>query len=145
VRKSLCALLATEPGIQVVGEARDGREALVETTRLRPDVVLMDLVMPGMDGLEATQRITHDLPDVRVLVLTSFGGDDKVFPAIRAGALGYLLKDTRPEELVKAIQQLHRGQSALQPSVARRLLSELSPDTDRPPHAPRQGMASPHD
>lgn len=136
VRKGICALLATEPEIEVVGEAQDGQEALVVAEAAMPDVILMDLVMPGMDGLEATQRITTSQPDVRVLVLTSFAGDDKVFPAIRAGALGYLLKDSGPEELVQAIRQVYRGESSLHPTIARRLLRELAypggraPDTE---------------
>jgi NarL family two-component system response regulator LiaR len=131
VRKGICALLATEPDIEVVGEAQNGREAVAEVQRAQPDVVLMDLVMPGLDGLEATRRITANQPEVRVLVLTSFAEDDKVFPAIRAGALGYLLKDSRPEELVQAIHQVHRGESALHPSIARRVLQELSNTSER--------------
>jgi len=136
VRKGICALLATEPDIKVVGEANDGRDAITEAQRLRPDVILMDLVMPGMDGLEAIRHITARQPKARILVLTSFAGDDKVFPAIRAGALGYLLKDSSPEELVQAIRQVHRGRSSLHPSIARKLLQEIShpsegrPDTD---------------
>ncbi len=133
VRKGICALLATEPSIEVVGEAHDGQEALDKAAGIQPDVILMDLVMPGMDGLEATRRITDRQPGVRVLVLTSFAGDDKVFPAIKAGALGYLLKDSGPEELVTAIQQVYRGESSLHPSIARRLLRELSDPTQRDP------------
>ena len=127
VRRGITALLATEPTIEVAGEACDGHEAVSEVERLRPDVVLMDIVMPGMDGLEATRRIMASQPDTRVLVLTSFGGDDQVFPAIRAGALGYLLKDSRPQELITAIRQVHSGESSLHPTVARRLLQELAP------------------
>jgi NarL family two-component system response regulator LiaR len=126
VRKGICALLATEPGIEVVGEACDGQEAIAEAQRVQPDVILMDLVMPCMDGLEATRHLTSCHPKVRILVLTSFHGDDKVFPAIKAGAQGYLLKDSGPEELVQAIQQVHRGESSLHPSIARKLLRELS-------------------
>ena len=130
VRKGLRALLVTEPGVEVVGEAENGEQAVAEARRLCPDVVLMDLVMPGMDGLEATRRITAAQPQApstpRVLVLTSFAADDKVFPALRAGALGYLLKDSGPEELVQAIRQVHRGESSLHPSIARRLLQELA-------------------
>jgi NarL family two-component system response regulator LiaR len=133
VRKGICALLATEPGIEVVAEAEDGREALAKAESVQPDVILMDLVMPCMDGLEATRRITALQPQVRVLVLTSFAGDDKVFPAIKAGALGYLLKDSGPEDLVRAIQQVHRGESSLHPSIARKLLRELSDTSGRGP------------
>jgi NarL family two-component system response regulator LiaR len=126
VRKGICALLATEPGVHVVGEAHDGQEAIAQAERLEPDVVLMDLVMPGTDGLEATRRITARQPAVRVLVLTSFDGDDKVFPAIRAGALGYVLKDSGPGELVEAIEQVHRGESWLHPTIARKLLQVMA-------------------
>lgn len=126
VRKGLCALLDTEPGIEVVGEAQEGHQAISQAQELRPDVILMDLVMPDLDGLEATRRITASQPETRVLVLTSFSGDDKIFPAIKAGAKGYLLKDSGPEELVHAIQQVHRGQSSLHPAIARKLLQELS-------------------
>jgi NarL family two-component system response regulator LiaR len=126
VRKGLCALLATEPDIEVIGEAQDGHEVIAEAQELRPDVILMDLVMPRMDGLEATRHITAHQPEVGVLVLTSFASDDKVFPAIQAGARGYLLKDSGPEELVQAIQQVYRGESSLHPTIARRLLQELA-------------------
>ena len=134
VRKGICALLATEPAIEVVGEAQDGQEAIAEAKRLQPDVILMDLVMPRMDGLEATRYLNTHQPEVRILVLTSFSSDDKVFPSIKAGALGYLLKDSGPEELVEAIQLVHRGESLLHPLIARKLLRELSepaaPETD---------------
>jgi NarL family two-component system response regulator LiaR len=133
VRKGIRALLATEPNIEVVGEARDGRDAIAEAQRLQPDVILMDLVMPGMDGLEAIRRIVDRQPEIRILVLTSFDGDDKVFPAIKAGALGYLLKDSSPEELVKAIHQVCRGESSLHPNIARKLLRELAQPTGSEP------------
>jgi NarL family two-component system response regulator LiaR len=133
VRKGICALLATEPEIEVVGEAEDGRQAIAYTQRLAPDVVLMDLVMPGLDGLEATRQIVAHQPRARILVLTSFAGDDKVFPAIKAGAQGYLLKDSGPEELVQAIQQVFDGESSLHPSIARKLLRELADPTPREP------------
>jgi NarL family two-component system response regulator LiaR len=131
VRKGICALLSTEPGIVVVGEAHNGLEAMAQAERLRPDVLLMDLVMPGVGGLEAIQRITARLPKVRILVLTSFAGDDKIFPAIRAGALGYLLKDSAPEELVQAIKQVHSGRASLHPVVARRLLQAMGYPLER--------------
>jgi NarL family two-component system response regulator LiaR len=133
VRKGLAVLLGTERGIKVVGEARDGREAVEKAGALKPDVVLMDLVMPGMDGIEATRKITEARPGVRILVLTSFAADDKVFPAVKAGALGYLLKDTAPEELVEAIHRVHRGEPSLQPDIARKVLQELShPGKEKP-------------
>jgi NarL family two-component system response regulator LiaR len=131
VRKGICALLDTVPGIQVVGEASDGRDAIAISRQVQPDVILMDLVMPCMDGLEATRQLASSQPNVRILVLTSFAGDDKVFPAIRAGALGYLLKDSGPEDLVQAIQQVYHGESSLHPTVARRLLRELSTPHNR--------------
>ena len=135
VRKGICALLATEPRITVVGEARDGSDAIAAAEKLLPDVILMDIVMPGVDGLEATRRLADCQPQARILVLTSFAGDDKIFPAIKAGALGYLLKDSGPEELVHAIVQVHRGESSLHPTVARRLLRELSSPSEQAPEA----------
>ncbi len=126
VRKGISALLATEKDIQVVGEAANGEEAVAKAAALKPDVVLMDLVMPGVDGIEATRRITGQMPGVRVLVLTSFAADDKVFPAVKAGALGYLLKDSGPDELIEAIRRVHRGEPSLEPSIARKVLQELS-------------------
>lgn len=133
VRKGLRALLSTEPHIEVVGEAETGRQAVEEALRLQPDVVLMDLVMPGMDGLEAIRELRAKSARIRILVLTSFAGDDKVFPAIKAGALGYLLKDSSPEQLVQAIHQVYRGESSLHPLIARKVLQELSRPSDRPP------------
>jgi NarL family two-component system response regulator LiaR len=131
VRKGIRALLATEPAVDVVGEARDGQEAIKQADLLEPDVILMDLVMPGTDGLEATRRIMARQPRMRVLVLTSFDGDDKVFPAIRAGALGYLLKDSGPNELLDAIQQVYQGESWLHPAIARKLVRQLSQPGER--------------
>lgn len=131
VRKGVRALLATERDIQVVGEASNGLEALAQAEALRPDVILMDLVMPELEGIEATRQITAKLPGTRVLVLTSFAADEKVFPAIKAGALGYLLKDSGPEELVGAIRKVYRGEPWLEPSIARKVLMELS-------HPPKQ-------
>ena len=153
VRKGIRALLATEPDIEVVGEAGNGREAVAEADRLQPDVILMDLVMPEMDGIEAIGQITTHQPEARILVLTSFAADEKVFPAIKAGALGYLLKDSGPEELVGAIHQVYRGEPSLHPTIARKLLHELSRSSERPPTsqpalegslpAPRRGEAEP--
>lgn len=131
VRHGIYALLETEPDIQVVGEAQDGRQAITEAQRLQPDVVLMDLVMPVVDGVEAIRRIRACQPQVRVLVLTSFGGENQVFPAIKAGALGYILKDSTPSELVQAIRQVDRGESALHPAIARMLVQELAQPSQR--------------
>ena len=125
VRRGICALLVTEPDIEVVGATRDGCETVAEAQRLRPDVILMDLAMPLMDGLEATRHIVACLPQVRILALACFTDDDKLFPAIQAGARGYLLKDAGPEELVQAIHQVCRGESFLHPTIARKLLDEL--------------------
>jgi len=133
VRKGIRALLATEADIEVVGEAADGKEAVEKAERLHPDVILMDLVMPGMDGIEATRRITTRQPEIRILVLTSFAEDEKVFPALKAGALGYLLKDAGPEELVRAIRQVYCGESSLHPAIARKVLQELSRPPEQPP------------
>ena len=125
VRKGLRALLVEIDDIEVVGEAADGQQAIDQAAALQPDVILMDIVMPNMDGIEATQQITRQQPEVRVLALTSFAADDKLFPAIKAGALGYLLKDSEPEDLLQAIRQVYRGEPSLHPRIARKLLHEL--------------------
>ena len=126
VRKGVRALLTTEPDIQIVGEASNGAEAVAQAEALCPDVILMDLMMPKLDGIEATRQITAKIPGARIIVLTSFAADEKVFPAIKAGALGYLLKDSGPEELVRAIHQVYRGEPSLEPSIARKVLFELA-------------------
>lgn len=133
VRKGLQAMLAAVPDIEVVGEAENGREAVERARHLQPDVILMDLVMPEMDGLEAIRRIKAEQPRARILVLTTFAGEDKVFPAIKAGALGYHLKDSDPEELVEAIRRVCRGESSLHPIIARKVLQELSQPSAHPP------------
>ena len=133
VRKGLRAVLRNVPDIEVAGEAATGWEAISEAERLQPDVILMDLVMPELDGIEAIRRISAAQPDVRILVLTSFAGEDKLFPAIKAGALGYHLKDSSPDELVEAIRQVHAGESSLHPVIARKVLQELSHPSGRPP------------
>jgi two-component system, NarL family, response regulator LiaR len=126
VRDGIRAVLALEPGIECVGEAQNGREAVRATAELAPDVILMDLMMPEMDGIEATRLITARDPAARILILTSFAADDKVFPAIKAGAQGYLLKEAGAEELIAAIRQVYRGETSLHPTVARRLLQEVT-------------------
>jgi len=133
VRKGIRALLAEIEGIEVVGEAADGQEAVAQANTLRPDVILMDLAMPKLDGIEATRQIKASQPESRILVMTSFAADDKVFPAIKAGALGYLLKESAPEDLVQAIHQIHRGESSLHPTIARKVLQEINHPADRPP------------
>jgi NarL family two-component system response regulator LiaR len=133
VRQGIRALLAQVDGIQVVGEASDGEEAITEAGRLSPDVILMDLVMPKKDGIEAIRHITAHDTRARILVLTSFATDDRVFPAIKAGAQGYLLKDSGLEDLVVAIRKISAGEPVLHPSVARKLLREIS---DREPERP---------
>lgn len=132
VREGLCTFIGTEPGLEVVGTAADGVEAVSLARSLQPDVILIDLIMPRLDGIGAIAEIRRERPDARILVLTSFAEDDKVFGAIKAGALGYLLKEASPHELLEAIQDVSRGESALHPSIARKVIRELS----RPPASP---------
>jgi NarL family two-component system response regulator LiaR len=106
---------------------------VAQANSLHPDVILMDLAMPHMDGIEATRQIKTSQPGSRILVMTSFATDDKVLPAIKAGALGYLLKESAPEDLVQAIHQIHRGESSLHPTIARKVLEEITHPSDRPP------------
>ena len=143
VRDGIQSLLATEPSIECVGEAANGADAVSKVRILRPDVILMDLVMPEMDGIEAIHQIMAFQPEARILVLTSFTADDKVFPAIKAGALGYLLKDTGSEDLMRAIHQVYRGESSLHPKIARMVLQEIltvqpTQEVERQPHFPGQ-------
>src|SRR5512142_147510 len=134
VRKGIRALLSKERGIQTIGEAANGADAIAQAKLLKPDVILMDLMMPKVDGIEATRQVTTVQPDVRVLVLTSFAADDKVFPAIKAGALGYLLKDSSPSELIQAIRQVHLGQPSLDSAIALKVLQEMAhPAQETPP------------
>ncbi len=132
VRRGIRDLLNTEPDIEVVGEAQDGHQVLKQVSAAAPDIILMDLLMPGMDGIETTRRVREAYPQVRVLVLTSFATDDKVFPAIKAGATGYLIKDTGPEELLRAIHQVYRGQPTLHPEIAQKLLREIASPGELP-------------
>lgn len=133
VRRGICDLLETEPGIEIVGQATNGREAVEGAEALEPDVILMDLVMPIMDGIQAIRQIKAKRPQSRILVLTSFATDDKVFPAIKAGALGYLIKDTGPDDLLRAIRQVHQGQASLHPTIAQKVLTEISAPSQAPP------------
>jgi DNA-binding NarL/FixJ family response regulator len=142
VRKGIAAVLSTEPGMEVVGEAAEGAEAVEAARQLQPDVVLIDLVMPNMSGIEALRLILAEQPRARVLVLTSFATDDQVLPAIKAGALGYLLKDSGPEELVRAIRQVHRGESSLHPRVARQLLEHVARPAEAAPSDALAGLTN---
>jgi len=126
VREGLRGLLATEPDMELVGEASDGVEAVEFARSLRPDVILLDLMMPNKSGIEAIQDIKDEDPDAKILVVTSFGEDEQVFPAIKAGALGYLLKDSSPRELLAALREVYRGEPSLHPSVALKLIRELN-------------------
>jgi NarL family two-component system response regulator LiaR len=133
VREGLRALIDTEPGMELVGEARDGVEAVQLARSLKPDVLLLDLLMPRKDGLAAIEEIKQHDPEARILVLTSFAEDEKVFPAIKAGALGYLLKDTSPRDLLQAIRDVYHGESSLHPTIARKLIGELHRPSGPPP------------
>ena len=124
VRQGLRLFLDLQEDIAVVGEAADGAQAVEEAKAHAPDVVLMDLVMPGMDGIQATRCVKEACPDANVLVLTSYAEDEQVFPALRAGAAGYLMKDVAPEQLAEAIRTVHRGDPLLHPEVLRRLMRQ---------------------
>ncbi len=132
VREGIRTLLATEPGMLCVGEASDGAAAVALYREPRPDVVLIDLIMPNQDGISAIREIKSIDPLARILVLTSFLQDEKLFPAIKAGALGYLLKDSSPQELLSAIRQVARGGLSLHPLVARQVIQELGEPSKGP-------------
>jgi two-component system, NarL family, response regulator LiaR len=133
VREGLRAFLALQDDVEVVGEAADGEEAVAAVASLQPDVALVDLVMPGVDGIEAIQRIRASDAPTRVIVLTSFADEDKMLPAVRAGAVGYLLKDVDPQALVAAIRTVHDGETLLHPAVVRELVREVAGDGREPP------------
>ena len=138
VRRGVKALLAQIDDMAVIGEASDGAEAIAQASALQPDVILMDLILPDVGGIEAIRQISVRHPAIAILVLTSFASDDKVFPAIKAGALGYMLKNADLEELVTAIRQVHRGEPSLHPNIARKVLREL-----RQPQAERALLPEP--
>jgi NarL family two-component system response regulator LiaR len=133
VREGLRTLIGTEPGMEVVGEAADGVEAVRKARSLQPDVILLDMMMPRKDGLEAINEIMRQDPGARILVLTSFSHDDKVFPAIKAGALGYLLKNASPQALLQAIRDVDQGEPTMSPDIASKLMRELQRTSDLPP------------
>ncbi|MFC8082402.1 response regulator [Streptomyces sp. NPDC057340] len=142
VRSGLAALLRAAPGMEVVGEAADGAEAVELAARIRPDVVLMDIRMPGLTGIQATERILAQAvdPAPRILVLTTFDLDEYVYGALRAGASGFLLKDAGPERLLAAVTAVHGGDALFAPAVTRRLVEAFTQLTDpgraEPPHVP---------
>lgn len=125
VRGGLRAFLELQDGIEVAGEAADGEQAIEAVARIRPDVVLMDLVMPRTDGIEALRVLRERSPDTRVIVLTSFLDDDKLLPALRSGAAGYLLKNAQPNEIARAVRAAYAGEAVLDPVVAARLVEAL--------------------
>jgi DNA-binding NarL/FixJ family response regulator len=126
MRAGLAELLTVDPAIEVAGQAATGREAVEQARRLAPDVVLMDVRMPDLDGIAATRELARTAPGVRVLILTTFEQDDYVFGALRAGASGFLLKRTRPEELLAAVHTIASGDSLLSPSVTRRVIDRMA-------------------
>jgi two-component system, NarL family, response regulator LiaR len=128
VRQGLRGLLELQDGIEVAGDASDGDQGVEAATRLRPDVILMDLVMPALDGVAAMRLLRERLPETRVIVLTSFLDDDKLLPALRAGAAGYLLKNAEPQEVVRAVRAAHAGKTVIDSVVAARLVETLAAD-----------------
>jgi len=128
VREGLRAFLELQEGIAIAGEAADGNEAVEAAARLRPDVVLMDLVMPQLDGISAMRLLRERVPDARVIVLTSFLDDDKLLPALRSGAAGYLLKNAAPQEVARAVRAAYAGEALFDPVVAARLVETLAAD-----------------
>jgi NarL family two-component system response regulator LiaR len=133
VREGLRSFIQIQSDMEVVGEAADGLEAVEKALELEPDVILMDIVMPRLDGIGAIEQLGQaDCPS-RVLVITSFAEDDQIFPAIKAGALGYLLKDSSPQELVQAIRDVNRGEPSLAPTIALKLMNEINREQELPP------------
>jgi two-component system, NarL family, response regulator LiaR len=133
IREGIRSLLATEPGLELVGEASDGLQAVGQVIALKPDVILLDMVMPRMDGLGAILEIRKDWPEAKIMMLTSFSDDEKVFSAIRNGALGYLLKESSPQDLLQAIHNVARGEGFLSPSIASKLMREINQPSRLPP------------
>ena len=141
VRQGLRTFLELQADIVVVGEAGDGQTGVELTRQLQPDVVLMDLVMPGLDGIAATRLVKAQGGNVKVIALTSFTEDDKVFPVIQAGASSYLLKDVSPDDLVDAIRAAHRGEARLHPNIAHKLMEQVrSAAPIHPPNAPHRSL-----
>lgn len=137
VREGIRGFLELQEGIEVVGEAGDGEEAVLRAGELRPDVILMDLVMPKLDGVGAMRELRRRLPSIRVIVLTSFSDDERLLPAIQAGAAGYLLKDVQPQELARAVRAAHAGEALLDPGVAARVVQAIA---QRPGSEPDESL-----
>jgi len=133
VREGQRALIDTEPGMAVVGDAKDGMEAVDMAETLQPEVILMDLHMPRKDGIEAIEEIKTKNPEARILVLTSFTEDEKVYAAIKAGAMGYLLKDSSPDEILAAIRQVYQGETSMHSSIAEKLMREIQRSSNLTP------------
>ncbi len=124
VRKGLRSLLDSEPGIEILGEAQDGREAIEKVRQVHPDVVVMDITMPGLNGLEATRQIKKQFPEIKVLVLTMHANEEYIFQILRAGASGYVVKQAAPADLVSAIRAVYRGDSFLSPAISQKVIEE---------------------
>jgi NarL family two-component system response regulator LiaR len=132
VREGLRSFIQIKPDLEVVGEAADGIEVVEKARHLQPDVILLDIIMPRQDGIQAIEQLQQEGSQARILVITSFAEDDLIFPAIKAGALGYLLKDSTPQELIHAIHTVNSGESTLHPTVARKLIDELNRKPELP-------------
>ena len=137
VRRGLSTEINLDPGMQVVGEAQDGQEAVTMAAQLKPDVILMDLVMPEKDGIQASAEIIQNNPEACILILTSFTEEEKVYAAVKAGASGYIFKDKRPDELLQAIRDVHQGIPLLNTAMTRRLIRELR---DQKPAVPEPAV-----
>jgi NarL family two-component system response regulator LiaR len=133
VREGMRAFIQIKPDMEVIGEAADGIEALEKARDLEPDVILLDIVMPRLDGIGTIEALNEQGSEARILIITSFAEDDQIFPAIKAGALGYLLKDSQPQELIQAIRDVYRGEPSLHPTVALKLMNELDREPEMPP------------
>jgi DNA-binding NarL/FixJ family response regulator len=144
VRRGAALLISMEPDMEVVGQARNGVEAVELARLLRPDVVLMDLHMPVKGGVAATREITQDLPGTQILVLTTLDDDETVFEAVRAGAQAYLLKDAAEDELLETVRALRRGESRLTPQIARKVMDQFRRFAQAPPEAPLPATPPPH-